>query len=61
MDSFQRLLQTAVEQRASDIHLKAGAAPVLRVARELRPVDMPPLTEDQMREMAQTLLPAHFR
>ncbi len=61
MESFLRLLQVALEEHASDIHLKAGAAPVLRVARELWPVDMPPLTEDQMREMAQALLPAHFR
>ena len=60
MDFFLRLLQAAVERRASDIHLKAGAAPVFRISRELRPVDVPPLTEDQMRELAQALLPAHF-
>ena len=61
MDFFQRLLQAAVEQRASDLHLKAGAVPVLRIARELHPVEAEPLTEEQMRGLVGSLLPAHFR
>ncbi len=61
MDQFQRLLQAAVEHGASDIHLKAGSAPLLRVARELQPLDMPGPTEEQMRQLVQRMLPAHFR
>jgi len=37
------LLQTAVSQNASDIHLVVGARPTLRVAKELKALDLPPL------------------
>jgi len=61
MDFLQRLLQTAVQQGASDVHLKAGVAPTLRIARRLSSTDLPPLTDEQMSEVAQHLLPPDFR
>jgi twitching motility protein PilT len=61
MEQFQRLLQTAVAHGASDIHLKAGSSPLLRIARALHPVELPEFTPEQMREIVQLLLPAHLR
>lgn len=57
MDFLQRLLQTAVEQGASDIHLKAGAAPTLRIARQLSATGLPALNDAQLGELARHLLP----
>ncbi|MFA7002585.1 MAG: PilT/PilU family type 4a pilus ATPase [Verrucomicrobiia bacterium] len=54
-------MQTAVQQGASDIHLKAGAAPTLRIARQLSPADLPAFTDEQMSELVQRLLPPDFR
>ncbi|MCX6906936.1 MAG: PilT/PilU family type 4a pilus ATPase [Verrucomicrobia bacterium] len=61
MDLLERLLQTAVQQGASDVHLKAGAAPTLRIARRLSATDLPALTDGQMGELVQRLLPPGFR
>jgi len=58
---FRRLLQTALQRGASDIHLKAGTAPVFRIARQLHPAELPPVTEEQMRACVAELLPAHLR
>lgn len=58
MDLLQSLLQTAVQQGASDIHLKAGAVPTLRIARRLCVANMPALTEEQMSEWVRYLLPS---
>ncbi|MBI5394298.1 MAG: PilT/PilU family type 4a pilus ATPase [Verrucomicrobia bacterium] len=61
MEQFRRLLQAAVEHGASDIHLKAGSPPLLRIARELRAVETPVFTEDQLRQLVGEILPAHSR
>jgi twitching motility protein PilT len=61
MDPFQRLLQAAVEHGASDIHLKAGSAPLLRIAREPRAVETAPFIEDQLRQIVGEILPVQSR
>jgi twitching motility protein PilT len=61
MELFERLLRTALERGASDIHLKTGAAPMFRIARQLCPSDMPPPTEEQMRELVGELLPPRLQ
>ncbi|MCX7824708.1 MAG: PilT/PilU family type 4a pilus ATPase [Verrucomicrobiae bacterium] len=61
MELFERLLRTALQRGASDIHLKSGAAPVFRIARQLCPSDLPPPTEEQMRKLVAALLPPHLR
>jgi twitching motility protein PilT len=38
------LLRRMVEQKASDLHLKAGSPPVLRIDGELEPQELPPLS-----------------
>ena len=62
MDStFETILRTAVEAGASDIHLKAGTPIVLRVSRELQPVDMPAPTEQWIDDVLRDIVPATLR
>ena len=37
--NMDRVLDLAIERDASDIHLVAGNKPILRIARELIPID----------------------
>lgn len=51
--SFDELLQRAVESRASDIHLKVGSPPVIRIDGELRRLaDLPSLRPDDVQAFA---------
>jgi len=52
------ILASAVQNRASDIHLKAGAPPILRIDGSLRPLNTPPLDGEHMREVVRTLTAA---
>ncbi len=54
------LLKFAVANRASDIHLQANAAPMLRVAGRMRALEMPKLEKDELRQLIQGLLPSHL-
>jgi twitching motility protein PilT len=47
MTSVQSLLRFMVAQRASDLHLSAGQAPLVRVHGEMHRVDVPPLTAEE--------------
>lgn len=50
MSRFPVLFATAVAQRASDLHLRAGSAPRIRVNGDLRPINgQAPLTPDEIR------------
>ena len=42
------LLQAAVERGGSDVHLKRGAPPIVRVDGELAPLSQRPLTDDDL-------------
>ncbi len=41
---IDRLLQLAIDQAASDLHLSGGNPPLLRIDGEIRPLDAPPLS-----------------
>jgi twitching motility protein PilT len=58
MDSavFQKLLVTAVQKGASDIHLQAGAMPLLRINGELLEMKYHLLTPAETRMVAQEIL-----
>jgi len=43
---LNRLLQFAVDQNASDVHIQSGAPPMLRIAGEMRRLDSEPFTGD---------------
>ncbi len=58
---FEDLLALAVENSASDVHLKAGRPALLRVAGSLVEAEMAPLTAEQMHAFVDATLPARFR
>ncbi|PIX83226.1 MAG: type IV pili twitching motility protein PilT, partial [Nitrospirae bacterium CG_4_10_14_3_um_filter_70_108] len=56
-NTFNRLLQTAVERGASDLHLQVGDPPLFRLKGQLQPQDFPKLTYQNTRDIAQAILP----
>jgi len=59
-DSVHRWLAIAVEQEASDLHLVGGHPPVLRVHGQLRPLDEPCLSREQLEELLPATCPPPF-
>lgn len=54
--TFDELLQRAVESRASDVHLKVGSPPVIRIDGELRRLaDLPSLRPDDVETFAKQI------
>ena len=53
---IQELLSVMVEKRASDIHLKAGRPPLIRVNGKLFPIEMAPLSTAQVEDLAKQIL-----
>jgi len=45
------LIEQMMEKEGSDIHLRAGSPPYMRIDGELDPLDRPPLSADDMREV----------
>jgi twitching motility protein PilT len=61
MELFHKILKTAVEGGASDVHLKIGTAVVFRINRELIAVDAPFPTPDWMNKIVEAITPAHLK
>jgi twitching motility protein PilT len=61
MEMFQRILKTAVEGAASDVHLKIGTPVVVRINRQLIAIECPYPTEVWMNSIVQQVTPAHLR
>ncbi|MBC2594862.1 PilT/PilU family type 4a pilus ATPase [Ruficoccus amylovorans] len=59
-ETFNSLLQLAVENSASDIHVKSNKPAYLRLHGKLEVVDMDPLTPEQVREFLEAAMPASF-
>jgi twitching motility protein PilT len=49
------MIENMKEARASDLHLRAGSPPYLRVDNDLVPMDLPPLSADDMEEIVYQL------
>ena len=54
---LHKLLQFAVENKASDIHLQALAAPMMRIAGQMRAVNTDPLTEQEVQDFIISIIP----
>jgi len=54
--TMEQMLRTVVERGASDLHLSAGLAPHLRKDERLIPLEGGPLTGEDVRELAYSLL-----
>ena len=61
MEIFYRILKTAVEGAASDVHLKIGSPVIFRINRELIAVDSPFPTVEWMGKIVEGVTPAHLR
>ena len=58
---FQRILKTAVEGGASDVHLKIGGPVIFRINQQLIAIECPQPAEDWMKKIVEQITPAHLR
>lgn len=56
-----KLLDSVIENGASDLHLQVGQSPVLRLSGEMTPMDYPALVPENTAEIVTSILPAHDR
>jgi len=61
MDLFNRILQTAVEGGASDVHLKIGTPVIFRINRQLVAIDAPPPTAEWIDNVVEHIVPKHAK
>jgi len=61
MELFHKILRTAVEGGASDIHFKIGGPVVFRISGELIAVDSPEPTEEWMAKVVESIVPPHMK
>src|ERR671923_1736919 len=54
--NFKAVLQRMIQQNASDLHLKVGRSPVLRINGELQQLDLPPLKPEDLKSLAEQLM-----
>ena len=54
--SLHQLLKTMLEMNGSDLHVTTNSAPQVRVDGRLRPLDMPPLTAVETKQLAYSVL-----
>ena len=54
--NFKDVLQTLVQRNASDLHLKVGRPPTLRLHGELVPLDQPALKPEDLKQLAEQLM-----
>jgi twitching motility protein PilT len=59
--NLRTLLEGMKRVDASDLHLKVGSPPVLRIYSRLRPLDHPPITSEEMRQALDSILPERLR
>src|SRR5713101_434358 len=60
MEMFERILKTAVEGGASDVHLKIGTPVIFRINRQLIAIECPLPNEEWMNKVVQQITPAHL-
>src|SRR5213592_4735364 len=61
MEMFHRILKTAVDGSAPDVHLKVGTPVIFRIHRQLVAIECPLPTEEWMNRIVQEVTPAHLR
>ena len=54
--SLSELLKTMLEMAGSDLHITTNSPPQVRVHGHLRPLDMPPLTPAETKQLAYSVL-----
>lgn len=61
MELFHRILQTAIEGGASDVHVKIGCPVVFRINRQLVPIECPNPTEEWVNKVVEAFVPKHAK
>jgi twitching motility protein PilT len=61
MEMFHRILKTAVEGGASDVHLKIGTPVIFRINRQLIAIECPAPAEEWMNNVVKQMTPEHLR
>lgn len=61
MELFHRILKTAVDGGASDVHLKIGTAVIFRINRQLVAIECPFPTKEWMNKVVENIAPSHLR
>jgi len=61
MDLFNRILQTAVEGGASDVHLKIGTPVIFRINRQLVAIEAPHPTAEWIDNVVEHIVPKHAK
>jgi len=61
MEMFTRILKTAVDGGASDVHLKISSPVIFRINRQLIAIECPMPTEDWMKNVVEQITPDHLR
>jgi twitching motility protein PilT len=59
-DTFRAIIRAAVQSNASDIHLKPGSPPMVRIEGELVPVEAPVPTDAWLRVVLRGMTPPHL-
>jgi len=54
--NFKAVLQKMITQNASDLHLKVGRPPVLRINGDLSTIDLPPLRPEDLKVLAEQIM-----
>lgn len=61
MEIFHRILQTAIEGGASDVHIKIGSPVIFRINRQLVAIEAPMPTMEWMEEVVGNMVPKHLK
>ncbi len=61
MELFYKILKTAVDGHASDVHIKIGTPVIFRINRELIAIECPHPTESWMNNVIATITPPHIK
>lgn len=61
MELFHRILKTAVEGGASDVHVKIGTPVIFRINRDLVAIECPIPTAEWMSRVVENIVPKHGR
>ncbi len=59
MEIFHRILQTAIEGGASDVHIKIGGPIIFRINRQLVAIQCPTPTDEWMNKVVTEMVPRH--
>src|SRR5437016_4428707 len=61
MELFQKILKTAVEGGASDVHVKIGSPVIFRIHQQLIAIECPLPSEDWMNKIVDQIVPPHLK